>query len=399
MKAYSLYRFYLLILMVLAAGCAEDEVTTGRTLPAVEPEKAIQVGCYYIPRNHEDSNALPELIAKGTSRFPEQFQPKQPINTKLARNGVYERHGNLAAKHGVDAFIVHWYCNNNGPYKDDVHKLLLERRKLRTAIRYALIWKNDHEGNRGADFMTGAGFRKVIDHLVEDHFKRPNYWKVDDGKIYFSIYDLKQYVAGFEDMELAKRSLRMLRNRTSAAGFNGLYLVGTTYGLTPEEAIEYRVGLELDAITHYNWSHTDLLTERPGTDYTKVSEAYFAALTAGEGVYGDGYAVSVTMGWDPAPLWSEGDEWKTATEYPYGPVLTGNNGARFAKALGLAKEHAKQHGPPFVLLNAWNDWLHGSYLEPEAMFKQSYIEGIKYEFIDKEDVDLYHLNRYRMNNR
>ena len=395
------------VLTIFTSGCGdkfdlwqeeEDKYSRQPSSTSGKPDKPIQVGAYYIPRTVEETLALPSEIAKGTSRFPEQFQPKVPVGP--IEKQKFAHHAKEAANQGVDAFVVHWYCNSDGPYGNEQVEQI-KPRKLRSALRYALIWKNDHEGSSGKQAMTGASFRKVIDHLVDEHFSSKSYWKVGegDGVPYFSIYDLKLFVSGFGDMDQAKRSLRMLRNRTSANGHIGLHLNGTTRGLTAEEAESYRVGLELDSLTHYNWIDTGLVTERPGTDYAVVSDQYFAALKAGTPPFSGGYAASVSMGWDPAPLWSAGDEWKKSSDYPYGPVLISNNPARFTKALEQAKAYAKETGPPFVLIHAYNDWLHGSYLGTEDMYKERYLEGVHYEFIDKENIDLKNLLRWRAQNR
>ena len=395
--------FTTLILSILCTGCSyygieieeEEEVVA-----VARPDKPVEVGVYYVPHTKESATAMEATLAASTPRFPEQFQPKRPSLQTTGKTGInLRKQANLAHSKGIDAFIFHWHCNSEGPYQNYMPELFADRR-IPVALRYALIWKNDHADSLGDKRSTGADFRKVIDHLVDDHFKSKAYWRVDGGKPYFSIYDLKRFLEGYASTELAKRSLRMLRNRTTAAGHPGLHLNATTYGLSPDEAATLRTELELDSLTTYNWSNDGLVDERPGTDYLKAIEAYFAAASAGElGYYNGPMVPSVSMGWDPAPLWASDETWKTSNDYPYGPIIVNNNAGRFGKALSQAKALAKEQQRSFVLLHAWNDWLHGSYLEPEEMFKDSYLNGIKHEFIDQEEVDLERMRRWRHANR
>jgi hypothetical protein len=51
-----------------------------------------------------------------------------------------------------------------------------------------------------------------------------------------------------------------------------------------------------------------------------------------------------------------------------------------------AKEYAKNHPdqPRLITINAWNEWVEGSYLLPDMLYGFEYLESVKDVFIDNK---------------
>jgi len=51
----------------------------------------------------------------------------------------------------------------------------------------------------------------------------------------------------------------------------------------------------------------------------------------------------------------------------------------FAAALRLAKQYVDEHPDqfPLITINAWNEWVEGSYLLPDQVFGFGYLEAVK----------------------
>lgn len=45
--------------------------------------------------------------------------------------------------------------------------------------------------------------------------------------------------------------------------------------------------------------------------------------------------------------------------------------------------------PPFIMINAWNEWVEGSYLLPDCLNGYGYLEAVRDVFEGKYDADSY----------
>jgi len=61
-----------------------------------------------------------------------------------------------------------------------------------------------------------------------------------------------------------------------------------------------------------------------------------------------------------------------------------NTPTSFAALLSKAKEYADKHPeqPPLITINAWNEWVEGSYLLPDMLNGFGYLEAVKEVFVD-----------------
>ncbi|MFT5124132.1 MAG: hypothetical protein ACI97B_002767, partial [Verrucomicrobiales bacterium] len=68
---------------------------------------------------------------------------------------------------------------------------------------------------------------------------------------------------------------------------------------------------------------------------------------------------------------------------------------KFTQVLKQAKEAASQTEEKIILINAWNDWRNGSYLEPEEMFETGFLDAVRHVFVDLEGLDIRAWIKYR----
>ena len=85
------------------------------------------------------------------------------------------------------------------------------------------------------------------------------------------------------------------------------------------------------------------------------------------------------MGWDSSPRFE-----KISAEYR---ACSENTPENIEKALRMAKEHVDSHPElkvPLVVLNSWNEWTEGTYLQPDDINGYGYLEAIKKVFLDEK---------------
>lgn len=66
-----------------------------------------------------------------------------------------------------------------------------------------------------------------------------------------------------------------------------------------------------------------------------------------------------------------------------GPVMQNNTPDTYREMLRRAKAFIDERGlRPFVNIEAWNEWLEGSYMEPSTQWGYEYLEAVKDVFGD-----------------
>ena len=87
------------------------------------------------------------------------------------------------------------------------------------------------------------------------------------------------------------------------------------------------------------------------------------------------------MGWDSSPRCGGVDraEWLSRRDYPFGAVIVDNTPYLFKKYLAEAKKltMAKPENERIIVVNSWNEWGEGSYLEPDNVNGMGYLEAIR----------------------
>jgi hypothetical protein len=193
----------------------------GFRVPTVaKNHSSITVAAYYYPGTHPDprwdKNKYPgftewDEIKAAKPRFPGHVQPKPPLwgYQNEAQPAVMAQKIDAAADHGVNAFIFDWYYYDDGPYLDDALDEGFLKAPNNTRVKFALMWANhdwyDIQGYNPANNdlkllypgkVTPKTWDKICDLVISKYFKHPSYWFVD-GKPYFSIYEMSQFLDSF----------------------------------------------------------------------------------------------------------------------------------------------------------------------------------------------------------
>ena len=111
------------------------------------------------------------------------------------------------------------------------------------------------------------------------------------------------------------------------------------------------------------------------TDYIKHNENAVAIRNAWDEYADIPVFPTVSIGWDDTPRFPDKGE-KDVTRWNHNPEV-------FRQYLQIAKEYADSHSkgqPRFVLINAWNEWVEGSYLLPDKVNGFGYLEAVRSVF-------------------
>lgn len=236
-------------------------------------------------------------------------------------------------------------------------------------IDFAAMWTNHRPFHR-----VGRGIER---YLAEQFFSQPNYYRLD-GKPLLILWDPRLLVEEAGSEAGAREVLEGVRAAARERGHPGVWIAGI---LDPGAApLARAIGLDGAAGYHY------------------ASSGGFSAETRalGEGTVEDrieDYASQTIPG--HARIWSEmarafGRDYLLATTpmqnweptlRPVNFIQRGSSPDAYREMLRRARAFIEARGlRRFVTIEAWNEWLEGSYVEPSAAWGTAWLEAIRDAF-------------------
>jgi hypothetical protein len=299
---------------------------------------------------------------------------------------AWEQKIEAAISHGVNTFIFDWYWYDGKPFLEEAVDLGFLGAANNEKANFYIMWANhDVPGNMWncyrykTDSLLWHGevdwenYKIVVDRVINQYFNLPNYLKID-GMPVFSIYSLHDLVRGFNnDLEETAKAMEYFREEVKKAGFPGLYLqlVGGDddgkprfWGVnaTIPEIIKV---LGVNSVTMYN------MAGKRGEDYLRYGQHAIKLREGWDSVLDIPFFPCVSIGWDNTPRYQQYGQ-ERVIHYHNTPE---SFGALLQKAKEFADAHQEQ--PKIIVINAWNEWVEGSYLEPDILNGYGYLEAVK----------------------
>lgn len=385
------------IISALAAACSLAMLMTAtpgsaRQKPA---KQKYTVAAYIWPSCHNDKMGQEvlwpeghgewEIIKKGTPRFEGHYQPKVPLWGYEHDDDpkVMERWIDTATEHGVNTFIFDWYWFNNGPFLEgcinDGFLKAANNRKMHFYIMWAdhdvarNYWNVHRYKDDTSRLWAGAidwdNWRIVVERIIRQYFKQPNYLKID-GKPVFAVFDTGNLIKTFGSPEEARKGIAYLDEKCREAGFSGVHLQMMTFLPTSDDFIGKARQLGAATITEYNWGF------RSNEDYLSWGKESMDFIDQWDAKCDIPFLPNATIGWDDTPRFPAKGK-KDLVHYNRSPQA-------FACYLQRAKEYLDRHPqqPQIITINAWNEWVEGSYLLPDAEFGFGYLNAVKDVIVD-----------------
>ena len=333
-----------------------------------------------------------EIIQRGTPRFENHYQPRLPLwGYKMDDDPeAMEQKIEAAVNHGVNVFIFDWYWYDGGPFLESTLDNGFLGASNHEQMEFYLMWANhDVPGNMWNHFRyhsdsliwTGdvdwENFRIIVERVIRKYFSQSNYFKVD-GKPVFSIFSIQNLVRSFNGLEGTKKAIEYLQEEVKAAGFPGLHLQLVGWGNRGNPQLlgdQYNEGLEINqwveelginSVTTYSWVGSGI-----EQDYLKWGENAVSLQNKWDSLLSIPYIPTVSVGWDNTPRYPDlGIE---------SVVHINNTPESFAAYLQRTRNFIEDRPdqPRWIILNAWNEWVEGSYLEPDMKWGYGYLEAVK----------------------
>ncbi|MHC4596637.1 MAG: glycoside hydrolase family 99-like domain-containing protein, partial [Planctomycetota bacterium] len=244
---------------------------------------------------------------------------------------------------------------------------------IRRSHKLEVIWPGS------VDLPT---FKTVVARVINKYFSHRCYYKID-GKPVFSIYDMNNLIKGLGGVKQTVAALDYFRSEVERAGFPGLHLQMIYWGKVPkidDSGFASEKGttantiktFKIDSLTNYQFAHL----ARPVGDYIPWADKAISNWPKWSKEFDAPYFPHISIGWDNNARFVE----------IRGAITENANPETFKKYLLKAKVYADAHPdqPKLITINAWNEWVEGSYLEPDERFGMGYLEAVRNVFVSPE---------------
>ena len=349
---------------LLVHGCAPAPAGAPRAgepaLPAPRPVStgAYQVGAYYFPG----------WPTREKWRVLDAFPERMPLLGYYAEGDptVMDWQIKWAVEHGITFFVFDWYWDRGQRQLEHALEDGYLRARFRPFLKFCLLWANHNEPGSSSE----ADLLALVDFWIARYFRQPGYLLLD-GKpvvIIFTPGQLRADMGG----EAVAVAIRRMRARVEAAGFPGLFVMGSVRANRDEQA---RLAAEgYDAGTGYNYPRAGM------ADPSALRGSYDDAVEGYEQIWKDiagagivPYVPVVEPGWDARP-------WQGNKAL----VRTGRTPEKFRDMLTRARAFVARHpvagGKKLVLIEAWNEYGEGEVIEPHREWGFAYLDAVRAVF-------------------
>jgi hypothetical protein len=270
-----------------------------------------------------------------------------------------------AVEHGITFFAYDWYWSQGSrQLEHGLHEGYFQAR-YRHLLKFCLLWAN----HNAPGTHSHADCVAVTRYWIANYFQRPEHLRIDGWPvmIMFSPQRLTEDLGS----EGVRRAFAAMREECRRAGLPGLYLLACV-GDAGEARRAATEGY--DAITAYNWAGLGMTGSGLYAPFATLVDGYHRQWGQLSEQCPLPLVVPLSGGWDSRPWHGENN----LVRYGRTPEL-------FRQHLVAAKRFLEARprtnaAPDVVLIEAWNEWGEGSYIEPHQEHGFGYLDAIREVF-------------------
>ena len=319
-----------------------------------------------------------QLVKNARPRFAGHRQPIEPLwgHYDEADPAWAAKEIDLAADHGIDAFIIDWYWYAGLKILHEQLENGFMKAPNRNRLKFGLMWANHNWANCFPAPLVGPlppmlpirhsleDLDRVVDHCTERYFHESNYWHIE-GKPWFSFFLLSMLLQHLGGEVVVGKAIERMRNRAVKNGLPGLYL-GIFTG-SSHEAVRAK-SLGFDHSTTYNFTESDEHRTGVAMDHYEALMKTHAKQWPQMAGAGLPHWPVVTQGWDVSARNHPQEPWPPVRgEWPWGHVIQDNTPERFAQMVYACRRFLSSQSSQttrVMVVNAFNEWTEGSALLP-----------------------------------
>ncbi len=301
-----------------------------------------------------------------------------------------------AAEHGINCFIHCWYRKKDNEGKPvtvsdlrcghGLHEALFNANYQNT-VKFAIMFEVSPR-------WGATDEQDMLDHLMpfwtENYFKRENYLCIDNKPVVF-IYCQPRLTKIFLDPSVQKRTFDACRAYAEKCGFSGMIFAANAYANSDRAEYDDFMARGYDFLFGYNAGFS------PEKNYPTDEEIIEGQCRRFENrlqCAPMGFIPTASCFADPTPRTTE--HWMNlGYHFDKVPIwYLSPNG--FRQVLRRMKQDADRlpegaWGKRIFMIDNWNEWDEGHYIAPSHEFGFRYLQAIREELTDRENLPDYRM--------
>jgi lipopolysaccharide biosynthesis protein len=338
----------------------------------------VRLMAYYLPQYHTISEndawwgrGFTEWsnVSKAVPIFAGHYQPRLPGELgyyDLRVPDVMRRQAELASHYGISAFCIYAYWFGGKRLLESPLLTLLANKDIE--IQFSLCWANENWTRSwdGADHLAliaqthSPGDDLAFIRHYRKYFEDSRYLRID-GKPVLTVYR-----PGI--LPDAAATVGRWREEATRMGFPGLYLVATkSFGFTEYQRFGFDALSEFPP--HGNrcpeiTTNIDFAVQNFAGSLFRYEDAVARTVASLKADANATVWPGVMVAWD-----------NSARRQLSASIFDGSTPQLYRWWLERAIKFARTNpaGQRFVVINAWNEWAEGAYLEPDRRFGYAYL--------------------------
>ena len=330
---------------------------------------ATDVGVFYFPGWRSHSRFWKDLKGLPDSRSPNVSWPdREPLLGYYAEEDikVAVQHIDWASQYGITFFAYDWYWDGKATQSSHAIDNYLKAPN-NSKVKFSILWANHSDVPRSL-----KEFDDMVASWLKQYLVHPQFYRVN-GKPLVFIFSNAQLESnannfGWTADGLLKRADKFARDR----GLPGIFFVSTT-NARPSDTLEEKL-LAQGFSAYSGWNYVASKDKSRLADYQSMVDTYLEFYKAASATKGTlPYIAPASPGWDSRP-------WSGATAI----VRTDSTPEKFGQMLAGANQliRSKKHGiMDIVMVEAWNEFGEGAYIEPTKKWGFEFLQTITKSFV------------------
>lgn len=328
-----------------------------------------------------------------------QYQPRLPEHQHfydLSDKEEIVHQAELARENGIDGFVIYqYYSMNDSSYgdKNGAHGRMLLNKPTEIIrdnpdidLPYCLYWAN-HDWRKawfGQDpemlwpqvYGTEEDWVEYFEYNLP-YFKDNRYIKIDNKPVFF-IFSVSHFKKVNQFIDCWNRLAQQ-------NGFDGIYFVKTEDAHVSSDLESFNAVYRREPFYTFakGFTKMDFVKRVFRTRGAKVMNRFLNKM--GKGILG--YTCDYDRAWKSIIRREDYSEtilpgafadWDNTARKGYNAqLMVGATPEKFGCYFKQLMEKCDQNRVPFVVINAWNEWAEGAYLEPDERYGDEYLRKIK----------------------
>ena len=341
--------------------------STANGEPGAHNVSSLSIGVFYFPGWNSTSPYWDDLKGLPGSRSPGMPWPeRKPVLGYYPEEEIWVavRHIEWASQYGIDFFAYDWYWDGKKPEYDHALKNHLKANN-RNKLKFCLLWANHFPVPHNL-----KEFDDMVSYWIDNYFNQPVFYTIDGKPVIFifshALLEQNAQLFGHTAKSLLARADAEAREK----GYKGIYFIATMND-RPSDGLE--AWLRDQGYSSYTgWNYVVSKDGSRVADYDSMVDTYLDFYNAASATSKQlPYIVPASPGYDESP-W-HGDN---------AVVRTNSTPEKFQKMLYGAKKMLNEQtdAPKVLMIEAWNEFGEGAYMEPTKKWGAQYLEAMQKVF-------------------